>query len=394
MVQKALLSYIKEQLGKGFAPDAIRDHLLQYNYPANVVEEALRENMQPSVRHEIHFSKGVIVTLLVLALGAGLFGLSLFFISQDKSPAHLLDLKADLIQNRVASGGTLPFTVELSSLGSSTRYDVALSYYIIDDADHIVTSETETVAVETRASVRAEVDLPDTIPPGTYSLRVNARYGDQRATASQQFTLEKAVEKTLPQQPEPVLCDDQNSCTTDSVVNGQCTFTPIAPCCGNDICEESESSDTCTQDCPVSTPEADTGEPVSPEAPAAPETPRTSSSEEIDAIAQKARTDIVQAENECQALDTAYFRDLCYGEIAVASKTVRFCTRIENEREKDNCHIEMAQVLKNSRICESIGTESRRDSCYINYVSQTGEDDCDKVANNFLQASCQSLVRS
>src|SRR3989344_4834243 len=303
MVQKALLSYIKEQMGKGFAPDAIRSHLLQYNYPSNVVEEALRESMQPLIRHEIHFSKGVIVTLLVLALGAGLFGLSLFFISQDKSPAQLLDLKTNLIQNRVASGGTLPFTVELSSLGSSARYDVALSYYVIDDADHIITSKTETLAVETRASVRTEMDLPDTIPPGTYSLRVNARYGEQRATASEQFTVEKVEEKPTPKQPEPLLCDDRNSCTSDTVVKGQCTFTPLTPCCGNAICEEGESSVACVQDCPVVQPETAAETPAVPQVPSAPEAPQPSSSQQVDAIAQKARTDIVQAEKDCQALE-------------------------------------------------------------------------------------------
>lgn len=390
MVQKSLVSYIEEQLGKGFSKASIRDHLLKYKYPPNVIEEAFQKLSQPSIHHEVHFSKGVIITLIVLAVGAASFGISIFFISQGKAPGQLLDLKADLLQNKVGAGDTLPFMVELSSLGSAGRYDVALSYYAIDNAEHIIASKTETVAVETRATIRAEIDLPDDIPPGQYSLRVNARFGDQLAAASEQFTVEK---EKIPQPARDILCDDNDACTSDSLISGKCGHELIVPCCGNGICEDGESA-SCTDDCIQETApeEAAAVVPVIPETPIIPPEPAASSSEQINAIAQKAKTDVLQAEKECSALESPYFRDLCYGEIAAASREVRFCNRIENSREKDNCYLELAAILKNSRVCESLSTDSRRDSCYINYVSQNNEDVCDKVVNHFLQISCSSLL--
>jgi len=50
----------------------------------------------------------------------------------------------------------------------------------------------------------------------------------------------------------PELCDDGDSCTRDEcdVSSGNCRHVPTSPCCGNDVCESSETSSSCPQDCP------------------------------------------------------------------------------------------------------------------------------------------------
>ena len=50
----------------------------------------------------------------------------------------------------------------------------------------------------------------------------------------------------------PNSCDDMNSCTQDYCSSGtsyQCEHKPITPCCGNGICESTESFNECSEDC-------------------------------------------------------------------------------------------------------------------------------------------------
>ena len=44
-------------------------------------------------------------------------------------------------------------------------------------------------------------------------------------------------------------CDDSNSCTSDSCVNEECSYSPISNCCGNGVCESGEDCASCSSDC-------------------------------------------------------------------------------------------------------------------------------------------------
>ncbi len=51
----------------------------------------------------------------------------------------------------------------------------------------------------------------------------------------------------------PELCNDLNKCTKDYCLeqtNFECVYDPIPSCCGNQICEENETADNCSADCP------------------------------------------------------------------------------------------------------------------------------------------------
>jgi len=52
----------------------------------------------------------------------------------------------------------------------------------------------------------------------------------------------------------PQSCDDNNTCTEDSCSEDtgfECLNKAIENCCGNDVCEKGETSDSCAADCPV-----------------------------------------------------------------------------------------------------------------------------------------------
>jgi len=50
-------------------------------------------------------------------------------------------------------------------------------------------------------------------------------------------------------EPGPPSCNDFDICTTDSFVDGRCSFEKIKPCCGNLLCEGEEDEDSCRIDC-------------------------------------------------------------------------------------------------------------------------------------------------
>lgn len=89
--------------------------------------------------------------------------------------------------NRVAPGEFLPVSIKLVNFGSQTRVDVITTYTIFDSNNKQVYSESETVAVDTTASFVKRIQLPDTIKPGTYTLKSSIKYPYQEAPAVSSF---------------------------------------------------------------------------------------------------------------------------------------------------------------------------------------------------------------
>ena len=63
--------------------------------------------------------------------------------------------------------------VEIRNREAHGRIDVVVTYNILDMDEHIVMSDSKTVAVETKSSFAEEFTLPDSIQEGTYLIRVN-----------------------------------------------------------------------------------------------------------------------------------------------------------------------------------------------------------------------------
>src|SRR3989338_3718003 len=90
MADKLLVSFIRENLGKGYSIFAIRQHLVDAGYSDRDITSALNEVYTPIHRHEIHFSKAAIAVVVVLAV---LLSSTAFFIFwQPQNPEELLDI--------------------------------------------------------------------------------------------------------------------------------------------------------------------------------------------------------------------------------------------------------------------------------------------------------------
>jgi hypothetical protein len=141
-------------------------------------------------------------------------------------------------------------------------------------------------------------------------------------------------------------CDDGNPCTTDRCIDEVCTHQPITPCCGNDICESSENSESCPADCSPAMPD---------------ETPEEITNRAVAA----AKTDRDQARELCSSL-----REI---------------------REQDKCFETVAKASSESLFCQPISSSSLRDACYMEFALEGDYGVCPNVENEYLRKSCESL---
>ena len=78
---------------------------------------------------------------------------------------------------------SLLFTLKLVNLGGAGRIDVFLEYDILDMDGDIVSSQRETVAIETQASFLREVNL-EGVPAGDYEVYAKMVYADEKTVDS------------------------------------------------------------------------------------------------------------------------------------------------------------------------------------------------------------------
>jgi len=96
---------------------------------------------------------------------------------------------------KIAPGEFLPVSVKLTNFGGGRRVDVSIDYSILDDSGNVITTESETVAVETTASYVKFIQVPYSAVPGTHTAQSSIVYQGQLvpAIATYQFSVERKI---------------------------------------------------------------------------------------------------------------------------------------------------------------------------------------------------------
>ena len=187
-----LVSYVKEQLTKGYSVDSIKQVLINQGYSPSVVEGVISSVVNPvnsssSTSGQSHEKKLVPIIFGVLAIIL-IASLSAFFIPKLFEPKEaLLDVSVTPDERLVVQGGELGFDVEIFNMGSAERFDIGLSYRILDENDNTVLSDDESIAISTSTSHHRTIILPRAMNPGNYKLKVFANYEGEHATAQFSF---------------------------------------------------------------------------------------------------------------------------------------------------------------------------------------------------------------
>ncbi len=391
MVKKSLIDYVRNLVQRGYNISAIRDVLLKYGYTNREIDEAVNEGFKPTVRHEIHLSHTT--ALVVIFVFASLLGIaSIYYYGSSRVPTKLLDLNLEPITTTAEPGQSITFIKELSNLGSSKRYDVVIKQEIISKTTNkAITQKTETRAIETFGSTQTKILVPDDAKAGDYILRVIVEYDDKKAVATLPIKIVTFAKKEtcfdgIKNQDEDGIdcggickqceeqiaeCNDNNPCTDDALENEECINNPIAPCCGNNICEEQEES--CIADCKKA------------------EYPAFSSGT-LDEIKELAKVNPSKALQQCNSLEVPEQKDECIANIGEVQRNKNYCAQIINARTKDLCFLNIAKIINDNSLCEEVSIDSRKDSCYMTFVLDNKDYSvCDKITNKHLRQSCESL---
>ncbi len=122
-------------------------------------------------------------------------GKEIFIAEEVVSKDSLFDVKLSMPERFkvVHPGDWLDINVEVFNFGDIGRVDANLEYFIQNETGGVIVHETETVAVETSASLNKNLILPKDIKEGNYMVYVKVNYDDKTASASSWFTV---TEKT------------------------------------------------------------------------------------------------------------------------------------------------------------------------------------------------------
>jgi len=364
-----LQDYVKELLNQGYPPDTVRSQMIAYGYSRDAIDGALAAH---TTHHVIDLSPRTVIVIVCLVAGIGVMagGLFYWFTPGDA----LLDLTPHPVQTEVSPGSALVWVNEVTNLGGRRRFDVELRHEARAENGTTVASRTETIAIETRASTPAQLQLPVKLAPGEYTLLTTARYAGKRATASFKFVVSKpasAVPLTcfddiqnqgeegvdcggpcsacLPPEDTQLRqcvggCDDFDSCTVDSCVTGRCVNSPKVPCCGNFNCEQAETPLSCAEDCALKTIIKTPDQLIA----------------EASKLAVKSPS---QAAGLCASILQSAYADKCYGIVAQNAKQSSYCVSIQDPDTKDGCYLNYAQVTNDYNICSKLKNRLYRSSC-------------------------------
>ena len=386
MVQN-LVDYIRQQLSQGYSIIQIRQSLLNYGYPAYQVDQAIsisyrtqpQQQIQPqplqtpsqpqqTVIHKIHIPKGLIITILLLAIIGGSFFSYSKFIKTEKAPETLLDLSLEAISTTAQPGQQISFIKKIESMGTKTRYDVNLVYQLTDENEKIVQINKETVAVETKSTSKSNIKIEEDIEPGKYQLIVTAKYEGKKATASIPI---KIYEKE-----ETPTCSDniKNQKEEEIDCGGPCEKCQSCPVC--------DDQDSCTEDiCSENTNYRCIYQEIDDCRPPYIEEPTQTSTDTIDTGGYVTLEDIKPQLTNLISTD--------------ANQAAELCAHVSDILEKDGCFTIIVQITQESNYCQFIEGKTPKDSCYFNLILKTNNFElCEKITSSYFQRSCNSLNKA
>ena|GEM_PF-1428057 len=354
MVQRSLTEYIQKLLRTGYDVGTIRTTLINAGYSPYEVNQALKYvRTEPKRKITLNLKVVLIgVSILILLILLVLGGIKIFSPKEKTIDYKILPIKTELYQ-----GEMLSFLNELTS-NIDRKEQVSLNYEILNTrTNEVVLTKQDFATAGRHASTTAKIVLPAGIPEGSFMLKATMQHDNKAEQQSFKFTVLKMPEKgaiaeiiteETPAEVEcPESCDDFNPCTEDSCENGICRHAPILPCCGNGICEEGETVVNCPEDC--------------------------------------AKQKLTPQELISQAKDAA---------TVAPEAAAMLCNKLIKQNDIDLCFSEVAQASKKSIICENVKIADNKDNCYMAFALEDDYSVCAKIKNSYLSKSCYSLKRS
>ena len=334
MVSQSLVNYVKTLLKQGYDIRTIRSTLRGAGYNQYDIQTALAEAQKP---HVIHTKTLIIAFAVILVLT-----ISVIVVLKMTAPEPAeLDISLKTYKLSVQPGEQLIMTANVAN--PSGRETSAMLDLEIKGPKKII-APSESITVYEKVAVPIAIEIPEDATIGQYTLIAKLAYNGRTETATQYFEIvQQRVEApaAIPREEEerevqkqcPGGCDDLNPCTEDICVNGQCQHNPIAPCCGNGICEAGEENCVdCAEDI-------------------------------VSEAVKEAEKDPEKAAEKCS----------------------------QDPENADQCYKDVAKIADNKKYCELIQDSKYKDACLMHFAYNGDYTVCSELQNKFMKNSCISL---
>jgi len=375
-----LLKYVEEQLSKGYKPDVIKSTLIRQGYSPALIDGVIDSVMmkkstsgRPSslgVSHEKSVFPKII--LVFLFLGVIILGVVLLpGLLREKQA--LLDITARPDKLSYVQGEDLGFELEIHNMGSTERFDITLIYRVLDQNENTILSKEETIAISTSTSHHRTIELPSTLRPGKYVLKVFANYEGRVATSSFSFDIEEKPVPVIETCDDGVKNQDETKVDCGGICGGywydnSCHPTPkiITPpeeeeTCNDGVKNQDETGVDCGGVCGGYWYDNSchaTPKPVTPPKPS------------FARVLMDARREAESNPEEA--------KDMCLQEL-------------EKTKEKDKCIKAVAQTSMKQEYCELIIGVDDRDECYYPFFMQGDYTICEKLTDSQSREACEQL---
>lgn len=350
MVSQEVMTYVQRLRSMGYAPQAIRQNLLQAGYtiqetdaalaaPGTVTQTAQR-NWRPLIFGGIA-GVAVLVVLTIILLPSGVE------VTLTTQPQQL----------EVRAGGTITFS-DVLSLDGDAETVTLIHELVAPETGNIIDTLEETIpAPSDSVRTTSRVPIPADVTPGRYLVRTTARADGAEAASSFSFKIipsqvsapveQPSIPPTTPVETPQPTCNDFDPCTEDVFENGQCAFSPLPVCCGDYVCDvdAGETTGSCSRDC------------------AAPAEAKSTQSI-LDEAQQTATSDVERAKLMCGTLAQRSDADTCYDSVARASGQSSACSEIDSGKTHDSCLLYFAIQKDEFTVCTQIDDPTAQSSCY------------------------------
>lgn len=351
MVDRKIISYVRNQLEDGYTVAQIKSNLIKNGYKPSVATEAINRSMQqPSFFTPVNLIIILSVFILIVLLG------SMYFFFQDNEVNVPMSLSIRCSKISVSKGDSLSCVNRLEGPEQKSAIEFVQRVELINKKSNKVSpvyEESEIVTIP--ATFNSDINIPSDIESGEYFVRIILPISGKKLIGTTQVKInELIVDNVIPDIEEEI---------------------PVI-----DIEENFEIEE------PLPEVEEEIEEPVDEYI----EEEESYLFDDLEEIKQLAVNDHFSAARKCPTLQFQLSIDKCYSIVAKESGNSRYCENIEDDRTKDGCYSDVALKLFDSSMCDSIEMDNRRDNCYMSFVTGDKKDYtvCDKVINEYLKESC------
>jgi hypothetical protein len=177
-----LTTYLQTYRAQGYQVEQLRPYLLQQGYKEKDVDQAITlVTGEQRIKHEVHFPAATVAKIaFLLIFGIAIYFAFSFFTGSDTTPVtpitsdtRMMDVQMQLEKGNYRAGEKIIPQLEIQNKGTTTKYDVRLTYQLLDKRNRVIDEEGETRSLRESLQLSPQYTIPD-LEVGSYTFKVTA----------------------------------------------------------------------------------------------------------------------------------------------------------------------------------------------------------------------------